>query len=102
LLFFSALAFVWLNLARIYPPELRSVNLDVEWLYRRLAPAVISKGLTLVDAATSVVSRLSQRLVPLIAVSTRRLNLASRPSLTGSMVFRVVIVLATGLLLGSL
>ena len=36
LLLFSALAFVWLQLTRIYPAELRSVNLDVDWLYRRL------------------------------------------------------------------
>ena len=34
LLFFSALAFVWLNLKGLYPPELPSVNLDVDWLYR--------------------------------------------------------------------
>jgi multicomponent Na+:H+ antiporter subunit D len=39
LLFFSALAFVWLNLSGLYPPELRSVNLDAEWTYRRLLPA---------------------------------------------------------------
>ncbi len=38
LLAFSALAFTWLKLAGIYPPELRSVNLDVDWLYRRLMP----------------------------------------------------------------
>lgn len=38
LLFFSALAFVWLNLRGLYPPELRSVNLDVEWVYRRALP----------------------------------------------------------------
>ena len=36
LLFFSALAFVWLKLSGIYPPELRSVNLDSDWLFRRL------------------------------------------------------------------
>ena len=36
LLFFSALAFVWLNKQGLYPPELRSVNLDVEWFYRRV------------------------------------------------------------------
>ncbi len=35
LLLFSALAFVWLKLSGIYPPELRSVNIDVEWLYRK-------------------------------------------------------------------
>lgn len=41
LLFFSALAFVWLQLAGIYPPELKSVNLDAEWVYRRLFPKAI-------------------------------------------------------------
>ena len=41
LLAFSALAFTWLKLAGIYPPELRSVNLDVDWLYRRLAPNAV-------------------------------------------------------------
>ena len=38
LLFFGALAFVWLNLSGLYPPELKSLNIDAEWLYRRLAP----------------------------------------------------------------
>jgi multicomponent Na+:H+ antiporter subunit D len=38
LLFFSALAFVWLNKAGIYPPELHSVNIDAEWLYRKALP----------------------------------------------------------------
>jgi multicomponent Na+:H+ antiporter subunit D len=41
LLFFSALAFTWLKLAHIYPPELKSVNLDAEWIYRRLFPKAI-------------------------------------------------------------
>ena len=36
LLFFSALAFAWLMLSGRYPPELVSINIDVEWLYRRL------------------------------------------------------------------
>jgi multicomponent Na+:H+ antiporter subunit D len=34
LLFFSALAFAVLMRTGIYPPELRSVNLDSDWLYR--------------------------------------------------------------------
>ncbi|HEY5740564.1 MAG TPA: Na(+)/H(+) antiporter subunit D, partial [Gammaproteobacteria bacterium] len=38
LLFFSALAFVWLNLKGMYPPELPSVNLDAEWIYRKPLP----------------------------------------------------------------
>ena len=36
LLFFSALAFTFLKLTHLYPPELRSTNLDVDWIYRRL------------------------------------------------------------------
>jgi len=39
LLFFSALAFVWLNKQGLYPPELHSVNIDFEWTYRKLLPA---------------------------------------------------------------
>ncbi len=41
LLFFSALAFTWLKLAGYYPPELRSVNIDAEWVYRWLAPRTV-------------------------------------------------------------
>ena len=36
ILFFSALAFVWLQKKGLYPPELCSVNIDAEWLYRKL------------------------------------------------------------------
>lgn len=43
LLFFSALAFVWLNLQKLYPPELPSTNLDVDWFYRRFAPVFIQR-----------------------------------------------------------
>ncbi|MEM7257689.1 MAG: Na(+)/H(+) antiporter subunit D [Pseudomonadota bacterium] len=43
LLFFSALAFVWLNLRNMYPPELPSTNLDADWFYRRLAPNFIKR-----------------------------------------------------------
>ena len=37
LLFFSALAFALLMLSGLYPPELRRVNLDSDWLARRPA-----------------------------------------------------------------
>jgi multicomponent Na+:H+ antiporter subunit D len=37
LLVFSALAFSVLMRTGIYPPEMRSVNLDFDWCYRRLA-----------------------------------------------------------------
>ena len=40
LLVFSALAFSVLMRTGIYPPELRSVNIDSDWLYRKLGPAM--------------------------------------------------------------
>ncbi|QLE86628.1 Na(+)/H(+) antiporter subunit D [Shewanella sp. Scap07] len=43
LLLFSALAFVWLNLKGMYPPELRSTHLDVDWVYRRLVPNALQR-----------------------------------------------------------
>jgi multicomponent Na+:H+ antiporter subunit D len=41
LLVFSAAAFAWLKVSGLYPPELHSTNIDVEWLYRRLAPRIV-------------------------------------------------------------
>jgi multicomponent Na+:H+ antiporter subunit D len=57
LLFFSALAFTWLKLSGIYPPELRSVNLDAEWVYRRAGPRVIGA----VEAFIGTVDRRARR-----------------------------------------
>jgi multicomponent Na+:H+ antiporter subunit D len=41
LLFFSALAFTILKLTHIYPPELPGVNIDAEWLYRKVMPSFV-------------------------------------------------------------
>ncbi len=38
LLCFAALAFTWLKLAGLYPPELKAINLDADWVYRALLP----------------------------------------------------------------
>jgi multicomponent Na+:H+ antiporter subunit D len=55
LLLFSALAFAVLMRSRIYPPELRAINLDFDWTYRRLLPAGIvhplAGALSALDAA---------------------------------------------------
>jgi len=42
LLVWSALAFCTLMLLRIYPPELRCVNLDADWTYRKGARAFVA------------------------------------------------------------
>lgn len=44
LLFFSALAFAWLKMTGLYPPELPSINLDADWLGRRLAWPLLRAG----------------------------------------------------------
>ncbi len=49
LLMYSALAFTVMMLWKIYPPELKSVNLDTDWFYRKAAV----KALTPVAALTS-------------------------------------------------
>lgn len=41
LLFFVALAFAVLMGTAIYPRAMKSVNLDFDWIYRRLLPAVV-------------------------------------------------------------
>ncbi len=59
LLFFSALAFVWLNLKGLYPPELHSTNLDAEWLYRKVAPnAIVSFRAAIVSLYQMLISNL--------------------------------------------
>jgi len=51
LLMFSALAFTVLMWTRIYPPELRSVNLDTDWVYRRLLPRILNGLITGISTA---------------------------------------------------
>ncbi len=53
LLFFSAAAFTVLKLTGLYPPELAGVNIDAEWVYRRLLPRAVRRavaGLAPLDA----------------------------------------------------
>jgi multicomponent Na+:H+ antiporter subunit D len=51
LLFLSALAFTLLMRTGVYPPELRSTNLDFDWVYRRLGPRLIGYAANAVNEA---------------------------------------------------
>jgi len=103
LLAFSALAFTWLKLSGIYPPELKSVNLDAEWLYRRLVP----DGAQLVLARLAPVQkRLRTHLRAAARLALRALarhhglhGVLSRTWPTGSMVLWVAILLVLSLVL---
>ena len=106
LLFFSALAFVWLNLRGMYPPELPSVNLDVEWFYRRLFPRVVGSIAAVLWAVDGMLRRAGMGLIRGIGgliVNPHSLNgFIARSWAPGSMVTFAVALLALLLLLSFL
>jgi multicomponent Na+:H+ antiporter subunit D len=68
LLFFSALAFCWLKLSGLYPPELPGINIDAEWLYRKAGPAVAARLAALVSGVRiGSLTRAQRRLERFIA-----------------------------------
>ncbi len=97
LLAFSALAFTWLKLAHIYPPELRSANLDIEWLYRRLLPRwakVFSDKVQFIRTRYSqLINRKCRSLISLLATHHGSHGLMARTWPTGSMVLAVAVLL---------
>ena len=104
LLFFSALAFVWLNLKGMYPPELRSTVLDFDWFYRRAIPSALQNAFSViwrVDRAIrdAVKLRLTTYLGYFAGKNDRLSILLSRDYPTGSMAMWVAVVLAVYLLL---
>ena len=48
LLLFSALAFGWLMRSGLYPPELKSTNLDFDWSYRYFIPRLLEKLVSII------------------------------------------------------
>lgn len=104
LLFFSALAFVWLNLRGMYPPELRSTNLDFDWVYRRAFPTALQHTFSIIWKADNAIRqafivRLDQSMAYLARRYEGPSRLLSRTYPAGSMVMWVAVILATYLLL---
>jgi len=102
LLFFSALAFVWLNRQGLYPPELHAVNLDVEWLYRKLLPDTAGRVYNNlhrvhIDTSNSLKTSLSEITKTVASSYLGRLHLATSWP-TGSMVFWIAVILGFFLL----
>ena len=102
LLFFSALAFTWLKLSGLYPPELRSVNLDVEWVYRRLVPRFIRKTAALGGPLDTGLRRSVVKRVETVIEALFRFHgpqgVLARTWATGSMVLWVAILLGVYLI----
>lgn len=98
LLLFSALAFTYLMKTGLYPPELKSTNLDFDWTYRRMLPRLF-KGLarTLVPADRKVRVIFIDRIDKFIAGVFRHHGpegLLARTWPTGSTVLWVAVLLA--------
>jgi multicomponent Na+:H+ antiporter subunit D len=103
LLFLSALAFTLLVRTGIYPPELRSTNLDVDWLYRgpgrRLA---LETGRSLAhawDRLAVAARQVVSAFVRFIAAYHGPEGVLGRTWPTGNMAFWTTIILAAYLIL---
>jgi len=106
LLFLSALAFTVLMRTGIYPPELRSINLDFDWFYRWL-------GYRVVKWAYRVSALGREWFVAALSAGAHRIGdgvyrhhgpdgVLARSRPTGSMAFWVAVILAAFLILSYL
>ena len=103
LLFFSALAFVFLNLVGLYPPELRSVNIDSDWLYRRLLPGAARRVEGAAAAVAGFVREQSarglDRLFFLVAQQHRPGGVLARTWPTGAAALWILVLLGACLVI---
>jgi len=106
LLFFSALAFTVLMRTGIYPPELKSVNLDTDWTYRRFFPMILGHISSAVSANRSRFAAWQKRrynqLISKLYHSYGPEGPISQVWPTGSMVLWIAIVLGITLIVNYL
>jgi multicomponent Na+:H+ antiporter subunit D len=106
LLFFALLAFAFLYRKGIHPPEIRAINLDTDWTYRKAGPAVIywlswavgSCYTGLVDLLTKTTNRTIKRLYNSYGPEGRM----ARNWPTGAMVMSIAVLLGITLLVNFL
>jgi len=102
LLCFALLAFVWLMKSGIHPPEIRAVNLDSDWLYRRAAPIVMQSTNRQVASVWQNSCSAALGVLGVVATSLSRLGrpggVLARGWSINSMVFIVTILMVLVLL----
>jgi multicomponent Na+:H+ antiporter subunit D len=103
LLFFSALAFAVLVRTGVYPPELRSVNLDSDWIYRVLFHRLWRRVGATYDSARAALEAVTARAATYLYERVYRHHgpegRLARTWPTGSMALWVVVMLLTYLVL---
>ena len=103
LLCFALLAFVVLMRTGIHPPEIRAVNLDVDWIYRRLIPTLYNIIYAGVAKVFQLLETLVNTMIQLLVKELYKLHGpetgVSRMRGVGAMVIWVAILLGTALIL---
>ena len=103
LLLFAVLAFVVLIKTGVYPPEIKSTNLDTDWFYRRLAPMIVRGVGQGIASAQRVVITGARRQVDEFINRLYRLHGPSgqlaRSWAAGSMALWIAILLGVALIL---
>jgi multicomponent Na+:H+ antiporter subunit D len=103
LLCFALLAFVVLMRTGIHPPEIRAVNLDVDWIYRRLIPTLYNIIYAGVAKVFQLLETLVNTMIQLLVKELYKLHGpetgVSRMRGVGAMVIWVAILLGIALTL---
>ncbi|MGY8827521.1 MAG: Na(+)/H(+) antiporter subunit D, partial [Candidatus Latescibacterota bacterium] len=103
LLMFSALAFIFLQRTGLYPPELPSVNLDIDAIYRRVLPFIMGAiGRITVTGRDRIITTGKKAVSSILVVVERyhgRRGIFARTWTTSSSVLIVLVFLALYLLL---
>ena len=103
LLLFAALAFVVLIKLKVYPAEIRSTNLDTDWVYRRLLPVAIGGLATAYAAADTAIRNwfvgTLQRMIKMFGNDFDEKGILGRPWSTNAMAVWAAILLGVCLML---
>ncbi|MDR3500425.1 MAG: Na(+)/H(+) antiporter subunit D [Parvibaculum sp.] len=106
LLFFAGLAFAVLIRTGRYPVELRGVNLDIDWLYRRFLPNLFSRLSSAIRALWQAAARFAagrtDRALVLLFRAHGPHGLIARAWPTSSMVLWIAVLLGITLVLSYL
>ena len=102
LLFWSGLAFTFLKLTGIYPPELKAANLDSDWVYRRLLPVTVNTFVRVGGPVRDSVLGSFKTQIGVVIAGIHQVHgpqgILARTWLTGSAVLLVTIFLAAYLI----
>ena len=103
LLIFAGLAFALLIRYRLYPAEIRAVNLDTDWIYRRMMPVIVGFFAAMISAIWKGLGQFGQyyltRLIRGIYATHGPHGPLARTWPSGSMVLWVAVILGMTVLL---